>query len=975
MKRGLLLIHLLVVFPLITGSPFQYSMFQGNAYSGAETRQRNKNWCAYVVHKNVSCAVVGGTESFVQPEVLPCPPELPNCAQQVIYQTHFRPTYKIAYKTVTELAWRCCPRYQGHDCMELKDTKPVQTERLPQAPAASGHFPAPYDDQSNHPRGGQGQFGGQTGHRTQHGQKEPQSSQHLEEEVQRLSQMVLDMQARMTDLSSNLRVDFQEDASKMLATLLNNLRQPASAQGAGTETIQVQGFSFDHSTTPMEDVMNKINRVTDDLESKRNTLDELLGRVNHHDGQIRLLMDAQTPLSTASSAPSIDDGDLRAYLDDKISALRDELMEGMDIKMADLKNSCDYKILSVQEHCEGQEANYLSLAELMDSKETDLRNEIQDLKTKLSVPENEKNQVPDSVLAQLEHFEVRLNTTEKSLIALSHFVEEKLRKEREEVVKDLRETMDNELSSMEDRLSALLITKTSNSPSGGEPESPDVQQRDMNTLKDSVQILENRLDLLNQKCSKECTDHVTVVENLKQDFHSFKNSVDAMETNLIVQKSAITAMEGQLLNYSNIIENVKGELSYLKGGVGQLENQQSQTLRRFNSTWDQVKMETEQEARDLLELHRAQQQKLRERLDELGREVEAEADQCREKAQDVEKEIADMGSRIVNVENLCSKLDPISSNLQSIKEGLNMHVTGLWNCVNQLNGTVRAHAQDIGGLRGIYETLQKHTTNMERDLQPGNEGAPVRVFDTRQPQGSSKGPKVFAGPMNTSLSELPVMETGEAGPPGEMTSSKLPKGTDGIMMPVQGFAGAPASPQNPTNIIQTRIHVSSDVSMPLRPPPLKRVMVSGEKVSFSAGLTLPPFQGVVGIIRFNEVLVNDGGHYDPQTGIFTAPMDGRYLVTAVLTPEQGQKVDAVLFVSSRSIQRLNSAGFMSGVTAPHSHEVCNCTSSTSASLILSLRRGDQVRLVLKAGKLAVSASSEVVSSFSAALLYPSTSKR
>lgn len=531
--------------------------------------------------------------------------------------------------------------------------------------------------------------------------------------MQRLSQMVLDMQARMTDLSSNLRVDFQEDASKMLATLLNNVRQPASAQGAGTETIQVQGFSFDHSATPMEDVMNKINQVTDDLESKRNTLDELLGRVNHHDGQIRLLMDAQTPLSTASSAPSIDDADLRAYLDDKISALRDELMEGMDIKMADLKNSCDYKILSVQEHCEGQEANYLSLAELMDSKETDLRNEIQDLKTKLSVPGNEK-QVSDSVLAQLEHFEIRLNTTEKSLIALSHFVEEKLRKEREEVVKDLRETMDNE----EDRLSALLIKTTSNSPSGGEPESPDVQQRDMNTLKDSVQILENRLDLLNQKCSKECTDHLTVVENLKQDFHSFTNSVDAMETNLIVQKSAITALEGQLLNYSNIIENVKGELSYLKGG----ENQQSQTLKRFNSSWDQVKMETEQEARDLLVLHRAQHQKLRERLDELGREVEAEADQCREKAQDVEKEIANMGSRIVNVENLCSKLDPISRNLQSIKEGLNMHVTGLWNCVNQLNGTVRAHAQDIGGLRGICETLEKHIINMERDLQPGNEG-------------------------------------------------------------------------------------------------------------------------------------------------------------------------------------------------------------------------------------------------------------
>lgn len=45
MKRelcGLPLLHFLMTFTLISGSPFQYSMFQGSAYSGAETRQRNK---------------------------------------------------------------------------------------------------------------------------------------------------------------------------------------------------------------------------------------------------------------------------------------------------------------------------------------------------------------------------------------------------------------------------------------------------------------------------------------------------------------------------------------------------------------------------------------------------------------------------------------------------------------------------------------------------------------------------------------------------------------------------------------------------------------------------------------------------------------------------------------------------------------------------------------------------------------------
>lgn len=59
------------------------------------------------------------------------------------YRTHFRPMYKIAYKTVTELEWRCCPGYQGHNCMEVKDIRLLQVERLPQSPSTSGHIPVP----------------------------------------------------------------------------------------------------------------------------------------------------------------------------------------------------------------------------------------------------------------------------------------------------------------------------------------------------------------------------------------------------------------------------------------------------------------------------------------------------------------------------------------------------------------------------------------------------------------------------------------------------------------------------------------------------------------------------------------------------------------------------------------------------------------------------------------------------------------
>lgn len=37
----------------------------------------------------------------------------------------------------------------------------------------------------------------------------------------------------------------------------------------------------------------------------------------------------------------------------------------------------------------------------------------------------------------------------------------------------------------------------------------------------------------------------------------------------------------------------------------------------------------------------------------------------------------------------------------------------------------------------------------------------------------------------------PVMETGEAGPPGTKLASRPPNGANGSMTPVKGYAGAP----------------------------------------------------------------------------------------------------------------------------------------------------------------------------------------
>ncbi|NXV80773.1 EMIL1 protein, partial [Atlantisia rogersi] len=77
-----------------------------------------RNWCAYVVTRSVSCVVEDGVESFVKPDYQPCAWGQLQCPRILAYRSFLRPRYKVAQRTVSELAWRCCQGYSGEDCTE-----------------------------------------------------------------------------------------------------------------------------------------------------------------------------------------------------------------------------------------------------------------------------------------------------------------------------------------------------------------------------------------------------------------------------------------------------------------------------------------------------------------------------------------------------------------------------------------------------------------------------------------------------------------------------------------------------------------------------------------------------------------------------------------------------------------------------------------------------------------------------------------
>ncbi|XP_014880224.1 EMILIN-2-like isoform X2 [Poecilia latipinna] len=251
----------------------------------------------------------------------------------------------------------------------------------------------------------------------------------------------------------------------------------------------------------------------------------------------------------------------------------------------------------------------------------------------------------------------------------------------------------------------------------------------------------------------------------------------------------------------------------------------------------------------------------------------------------------------------------------------------------------------------------------------GNKHA-IRISKPNQPL-NPQHPRLPTLPL---VPVRPVVETGEAGPPGYIRRLNVRRGAeDSLSKPVQGFAGAPgypplqSTPSKPEPTSQRATVTPKAPLSPLNPrvseSPVNR-SVSADQFSFSAGLTQSPtFIGNAAVIRFNKVLVNDGGHYNPHTGVFTVPHKGRYSISGLLTAKQGEWIDALLSVSNRSVHRLRSS------TRASDSAYCACGGTVSFSLILPLRKGDRVSLVRIGGQLASTNSGEVLSTYSAIYLY------
>nr|XP_019952012.1 PREDICTED: EMILIN-3 [Paralichthys olivaceus] len=372
---------------------------------------RHKNHCAYVVQKNITCIMQDGLSTYVKAEYTTkciwgqkCP--------VVVYRTFYKPKYKVGFKTVTELEWRCCPGYSGEQCYDGPTSSPdamvppFKGAGLPHRPGMKGfpHGPRPPVDQR--PGGGQLEPGNPfpsmpdhrpipTGQLPAGGGKPNYGNRFLisgvtgerldrmEEDLQRLTQGLDTLNGVVAGLEERLRTSLREDTNKILVSLLpSGHRLPDSTVGFGVIPDGTpDGLEGGESFPGFGDLAGRVTEVSDELRAKTHILEEIQGMVLGHDGQLKRLLDRSkgSPIPGPGSIAHLEE-----IVDTKLDGMRAEILDGFERRLNNLENHCDKKIGEVQkqchlEHMDGQE----QMQQTLDGRETGIREELGTLQAQI----------------------------------------------------------------------------------------------------------------------------------------------------------------------------------------------------------------------------------------------------------------------------------------------------------------------------------------------------------------------------------------------------------------------------------------------------------------------------------------------------------------------------------------------------------------------------------------------------------------
>uniref|UniRef100_A0AAV2KF78 EMILIN-1-like n=1 Tax=Knipowitschia caucasica TaxID=637954 RepID=A0AAV2KF78_KNICA len=619
--------------------------------TGQRAASRHRNWCAYVVTRTVSCVMEDGVETYIKPDYQRC--TWGQCPR-VAYRTYRRPRYKVAYKMVTEMEWKCCHGYSGEDCHEGPRV------------STTTHTGRPRVTPPGHNSGG---GGGQRG-----GAGDNEKIRQLEETIRGLTKDLHNMQATINGINQKL------------PGLTGSITPSDSAQPHMKETINSIQHKLDHLYNRTEVHDRTLSNINNHLGNGGN---ELEGGGGGHGGgggvtgtelnsmkeQILTELERRVTLSCSACQAGVEDlrrqqqedrERIRA-LEKLVSSLDQHVRTSLDITRTESERSktCCDSITELERRITDTDARVTSTSNKCDVIKGRLDKELAG-----SGGSSGKGRVTEDRLnGRLRDLEKKLNNT--------------MRKTEQRCANsgnNLKDTVQRDVT----QLRNLVIGRLDdNSFKIGKVEI------DVAVLGDTEEVGRLREEV--EECTGQC----------KVNINDLKNRLDGHNANNGRLGGDLKSIQGELDRVKNSFNSFNDTLK----GLDRTTNDYGRALINLRNS---ILAEVDRLDKDLTG-HRDDS---KIRFGSLGKEIEilnrnylTEVGECRRSSDGLDR-------RLFKLEGVCGRFDSFSETLERIKEGLNRHVTGLWSCVNGLNATVIGHGEVIHDLRDVQ--LEKVRSNIHK---------------------------------------------------------------------------------------------------------------------------------------------------------------------------------------------------------------------------------------------------------------------
>ncbi|XP_053277699.1 EMI domain-containing protein 1 [Pleuronectes platessa] len=125
-RKSLLCTLLLLWLSAAVDGTWKTGLYKTYSAASHTSVYQKRNWCPHTVTKTVTCQVQNGTT--LQRVYQTC--RWPQGCTGGSYRTVVRPSYKVVYRTVTSLEWKCCLGFSGAACEEDAGNQLVAQEAV-----------------------------------------------------------------------------------------------------------------------------------------------------------------------------------------------------------------------------------------------------------------------------------------------------------------------------------------------------------------------------------------------------------------------------------------------------------------------------------------------------------------------------------------------------------------------------------------------------------------------------------------------------------------------------------------------------------------------------------------------------------------------------------------------------------------------------------------------------------------------------